>query len=62
MVDHVIEAHFVLSNEMAKVGVSHETDDDAKPIRCDSYDMSPWGGIVIKKASFNDKGVEKKNG
>ena len=62
MANHVIKANLVLSQEIAKEIVSHETNEGAKPIHYDSYDMSPWGGIVIKQASFNDKGVDKKNG
>ena len=67
MTEHVIEAHFQMSLQ-ALQDASEQDRADSLPSgylwtrHFDGYDLSPWGGIVIRRATFSQDGRKSRDG
>lgn len=67
MTDHVIEAHFEVSLKDLRDAAERKSS-DGLPLgvlwtrHFEGYDLSPWGGIVVRRATFTQDGRKDGDG
>jgi hypothetical protein len=67
MTDHVIEAEFKMSLQALQTAAERESVDQLPSGHLwtrhfDGYDLTPWGSIVIRRATFTQDGRKDSDG